>query len=89
VQMRTRVAGVLVAAASAVALMGAPAFASNSPSVGNVTGLFNLSVLSGNNVQNPTQMPVDICGNAIAFLGFATAGCEGGAAAFLDSFNGF
>jgi len=78
---------VLAVAASAVAMMGAPAFASNSPSVGNITGNSNVSALSGNNVQVPVQIPIDICGNAIAILGFADAGCQGGAAAFLDSFN--
>ena len=36
-QMRTRVAGVLAVAASSVAMMGAPAFVSNSPSFA-VTG---------------------------------------------------
>jgi ChpA-C len=87
VQMRTRAAGVLAVAASAVAMMGAPAFASNSPSTGNITGNYNVSTLSGNNVQVPVQMPVNFCGNALAILGFADAGCQGGAAAFLDSFN--
>ena len=86
-QMRTRVAGVLAVAASAVAMMGAPAFASNSPSVGNITGNSNVSALSGNNVQIPVQIPVNFCGNALAILGFANASCQGGAAAFLDSFN--
>ena len=43
---------------------------------------------SGNNVQIPVQVPVDICGNAVGLLGFANASCQGGAAAFLDSFNG-
>ncbi len=86
-QMRTRVAGVLVTAASAVAMMGAPAFASNSPSVGNITGNGNISALSGNNVQVPVLIPVNFCGNALAVLGFANAGCQGGAAALLDSFN--
>jgi hypothetical protein len=85
--MKTRVAGVLAATASAVAMMGAPAFASNSPDVGNITGNYNVSALSGNNVQIPVQVPVDICGNALAILGFANASCQGGAAAFLDSFN--
>jgi hypothetical protein len=57
VQMRTRVAGVLAVAASAVAMMGGPAFASNSPSVGNITGNSNVSTLSGNNVQIPAGYP--------------------------------
>jgi len=87
VQMKTRVAGVLAVAASAVAMMGGPAFASNSPTVGNITGNSNVSTASGNNVQIPVLLPVDICGNALAILGFANASCEGGAAAFLDSFN--
>jgi hypothetical protein len=39
-------------------------------------------------VQIPVQVPVDIRGNAVGLLGFANASCQGGAAAFLDSFNG-
>jgi ChpA-C len=84
VQMKTRVAGVLLASASAVAMMGAPAFASthhNGPNVGNV------SVISGNNVYAPISAPVSICGNAIAILGVAEASCQGGAGVFLNSFN--
>jgi hypothetical protein len=68
-------------------MMGGPAFASNNPVVGNVTGNGNIGIASGNNVQIPVQIPVDICGNAAAFLGFADAGCRGGAAALLDSGN--
>lgn len=82
-QMRTRVAGVLATAAAAVALAGAPAFASDSPAVGNTTGNYNISGLAGNNVQVPVLVPVDICGNAAAILGFADAGCQGGALALL------
>jgi ChpA-C len=34
-------------------------------------------------------IPVNVCGNAVAILGFADAGCQGGAGALLlDSFNG-
>jgi hypothetical protein len=39
-------------------------------------------------VQIPVQVPVDIRGNAVGLLGFANTSCQGGAAAFLDSFNG-
>jgi len=39
-------------------------------------------------VQIPVQVPVDICGNAVGLLGLANASCQGGAAAFLASFNG-
>ena len=38
-QIKTRVAGVLAVTTAAVALIGGPAFADNSPSVGNVTGI--------------------------------------------------
>ena len=33
------------------------------------------------------QIPVNFCGNALTILGFANASCQGGAVAFLDSFN--
>lgn len=87
-QIKTRVAGVLAVTASAVAMMGAPAFASNSPVVGNTVGNGNLSLLSGNNVQIPISIPIDVCGNALAILGFANAAtCCGGAAVNFDSGN--
>jgi hypothetical protein len=38
-------------------------------------------------VQVLVQISVNFCGNALAILGFANASCQGGAAAFLDSFN--
>ena len=60
----------------------------NNPVVGNIVGNGNIRILSGSNVQIPVQVPVDICGNAVGLLGFANASCQGGAAAFLDSFNG-
>jgi hypothetical protein len=59
-------------------------FASNNPVTGNIVGNGNISILSGNNVQIPVQIPVDICGNAVGLLGFANASCVGGAAALLD-----
>jgi len=85
VQMKTRVAGVLAVAASAVAMLGGPAFASNSPSVGNITGNYNVSTASGNNVQIPVLAPVDVCGDAVGILGFANASCVGGAWALLGN----
>ena len=68
-KMRTRVAGVFAATAAAVAMMGAPAFAHTAP----------ISILSGNNVNVPVSVPVSVCGVAISVLGFANAGCHGGA----------
>jgi hypothetical protein len=37
------------------------------------------SVLSGNTVNTPVSAPVNVCGVAAGVLGFANAGCEGGA----------
>jgi hypothetical protein len=39
----------------------------------------NVSVLDRNHVNAPVNVPADICGNAAAILGIATAGCQGGA----------
>jgi hypothetical protein len=66
---------------------GRPGVRVEQPVVGNTVGNGNISVLSGNNVQIPVQVPVDICGTAVGLLGFANASCQGGAAAFLDSLN--
>lgn len=82
-QMKTRVAGVLAASACAVGLVGAPAFASTH----NVYNAGNVSVLSGNTVNIPVAIPVDVCGNAIAILGFAEASCRGGAGVILNNPN--
>ncbi|MBO2456379.1 chaplin family protein [Actinomadura violacea] len=37
------------------------------------------SVLGGNQVNAPISAPVDVCGNAVAIIGKAEAGCKGGA----------
>jgi hypothetical protein len=81
-QTRTRIAGVLAATASAVAMMGAPAFASVGP-VDNGSTVTD----SGNYTYAPTVTPTDTCGIAIASQGTATATCTGGAKAFFNSFN--
>jgi hypothetical protein len=80
VQIKTRVAGIVAVSASAVALMAAPAFAQSGPS-GNVTGVGNLGILNGNAVNVPITAPINLCGGAIAILGFANAHCVGGAEA--------
>ncbi|MEU5876915.1 chaplin [Spirillospora sp. NPDC047279] len=36
-------------------------------------------VLSGNQVVAPISIPINVCGNAVAVLGIAGAGCKGGA----------
>ncbi len=38
-----------------------------------------LSLLSGNDVNAPVSVPVNVCGVAVALLGGANAGCVGGA----------
>ncbi len=86
-QIKTRVAGVLAVTTAAVALIGGPAFASNAPHVGNVTGIANFSLLSGNDVEIPVNVPVNICGVAVSLLGFTNAGCRGGAGVVSDSGN--
>lgn len=44
----------------------------------------NIGIGNGTQVFAPIQAPVDVCGNAVAVAGAATAGCEGGASADLD-----
>ncbi|GAA2210359.1 hypothetical protein GCM10009850_058180 [Nonomuraea monospora] len=36
-------------------------------------------VLSGNQVVAPITAPINVCGNAVAVIGVAVAGCKGGA----------
>lgn len=47
---------------------------------GQVSG-FNSGILSGNQVSSVVQVPVSVCGNSVAVLGFANAACVGGAGA--------
>lgn len=39
----------------------------------------NFSILGGNQVIAPISIPVNVCGNAVAVVGIAGAGCKGGA----------
>jgi hypothetical protein len=64
--------GAAAAAIAGVALVGAPAHA-------DIHTSGNGGVLSGNQVVAPISVPVNVCGNAIAILGIANAGCVGGA----------
>src|SRR5947209_3367223 len=87
VQIKTRVVGVLAVTAAAVAMFGSTALADGSPNVGNVTGIANFSLASGNYINNPVNTPSDTCGIALALFGFSNASCEGGAAVVNDSGN--
>ncbi|MEV0567341.1 chaplin family protein [Dactylosporangium sp. NPDC050588] len=42
---------------------------------------YNAGLLNGNQFDTTLQLPVNVCGNSIAVLGFADASCGGGAAA--------
>jgi hypothetical protein len=54
------------------------AFADPGPNGNGNAGV--LSLLSGNDVNAPVSAPIEVCGIALALLGGANAGCEGGAA---------
>lgn len=64
--------GLATGAMASVALFGAPAHADIHTSGAG-------GVLSGNQVVAPISVPVNVCGNAVAVLGIANAGCVGGA----------
>ncbi|MDT5036869.1 MAG: hypothetical protein QOE03_2054, partial [Micromonosporaceae bacterium] len=55
---------------------------------GGVTSKDNDGVLNGTQIVAPIQVPIDACGNAVALLGNAEAGCVGGATAKLHSAPG-
>ena len=58
--------------------------ASNSGMSTDMTSAGNQGIGNGNQVNAPIQIPVNICGNAIAVLGAAGAGCDGGASADIS-----
>jgi hypothetical protein len=66
--------GVAALAAGGVMMMSAPAFAAGG---GGTSGKHG--VLSGNQIFIPITAPINVCGNAVAVLGVAGAGCKGGA----------
>jgi LPXTG-motif cell wall-anchored protein len=48
----------------------------------------DISALSGNTVNAPVSAPADVCGIAVALLGFSNASCAGGAASNTVIDNG-
>lgn len=66
---------VVVAGSLAMLSLAAPAYADTTSGQGGV--------LSGNQVFAPITIPIDVCGNAVAILGVAIAGCKGGATAIV------
>lgn len=65
---KSRIAGVVLGAAAAVALVAGPASAGTGPSTSGVG-----SVLGGNQVLIPVSASVNVCGNAVSVLGVAAA----------------
>ncbi|WP_242613898.1 chaplin [Actinomadura roseirufa] len=39
----------------------------------------DFGILSGNQFVAPISIPINVCGNAVAIVGIAKAGCKGGA----------
>lgn len=50
----------------------------------DLTSIGNVGVLNGNQIYMPIQIPINVCGNAIAVAGNAVAWCEGGAWAVIE-----
>ncbi|MEV4565236.1 chaplin family protein [Nonomuraea sp. NPDC049419] len=67
----------VVTGAVAMLSLAAPAHAD----ITNGTG----GVVSGNQLHVPIVAPINVCGNAIAVIGLAVAGCKGGAHAYAPS----
>jgi ChpA-C len=68
--------------AAALALPGAGvAYASGN---GDVTGIGNIPVVSGNTITAPVSAPVNLCGLAVAVAGSSDAGCAGGSSSAIS-----
>jgi hypothetical protein len=57
------------------------ATATNGGGEGAMTTGFNSGTGTGNQITNVLQAPINLCGNAVAVGGFASADCDGGATA--------
>ena len=75
-------AGAAMVAATLVLPAAGVAYASGN---GNVTGNGNVSVLSGNTLDAPISLPVNLCGVSLGIVGFANSGCEGGASSNVST----
>jgi len=75
-------AGLVAAAASGALILASPAHAGIDTSGDG-------GVLSGNQVLVPVSIPVDVCGDAIAIVGRARAGCRGGASVGYEHHHGY
>jgi hypothetical protein len=75
-------AGAAMIAATLVLPAAGVAYASGN---GNVTGNGNVGLLSGNTINAPISVPVNLCGISLGIIGFANSGCEGGASSNVST----
>lgn len=69
---KTRIAGAMIAGAAAATMLAGPALADT-----NTSGDFGF--ISGNQVQVPVNVPVNVCGNGIGVLGIGNGAAKCGA----------
>ena len=68
-----------------LAVVGAVAMVSlAAPAHADITS-GNGSIVGGNQLHLPIAIPINVCGNAVAVVGVAVAGCKGGAEAYVPS----
>ncbi|MFI6578789.1 chaplin family protein [Nocardiopsis sp. NPDC050513] len=72
-------ASAITAAAASVLFTGAPAMANS-----NVFTSGNGSILGGNQLVADLDIPINVCGNAIAVIGVAGANCTGSDAKVIN-----
>jgi len=63
-------------------------FGKTESGLGDMVSAGNNGILNGTQLQAPIQVPIDVCGNAVAVLGVAGAGCHGGADANIEAGHG-
>jgi hypothetical protein len=78
-------AGAAKIAATLVLPAAGVAYASGN---GNVTGNGNVGLLSGNTINAPISVPVNLCGVSLGIIGFGNSGCEGGATSNVSTPSG-
>ena len=78
-------AGAAMIAATLVLPAAGVAYASGN---GNVTGNGNVGLLSGNTIDAPISVPVNLCGVSLGIIGFGNSGCQGGASSNVSTQGG-
>jgi hypothetical protein len=63
------------------AVKGESARAESATTEASHTTGYNAGLLNGNQLDTTLQLPINLCGNSIAILGFSSASCGGGAVA--------